>query len=328
MLEDTADLGSPVDTDVGTETAPPVDALPEIADADLLPETVEGDKEPETEQPEDLASKTDEELEQDARVKALLEKKLKDQEARLNESARRKAENAANAARKDQLEKEHTAAVANLRGDVGKQLLSGVSRSVAANLQASIKKWADDNGVDAFQVDPRAVHQQLTGNLVALVDGVVANGVEEGVKVFDLFRRKEYADYKPDEEDVSALANARLQKDFKAAGAITASMLLKAQLASEEPKIRADERKKVLEELRKDAEARKANGAAQARQEKPKPTTAQANGAAVGRPRVTIDEINRLGVTGLRNRYPDKAEREAVIKEARDFADKQLAGSR
>lgn len=326
MLEDTAVLDQ-VDTVSEDSSTPP--EMPEIALEDLLPETGAGEEEPpETEQQADQPVRSDDDLKNDPQVKALLDREMKSLEARLNESARRRAENAAKQAEQKERERKHSEEISRIAGSTGSVFLSNVSRTIAQTIEADVRKWMEESTEGNYKVDPRKVHTAVTASVKQVVDGVTALAVDEGSKIFDGYRRKEFADYKPDEADISALKDAETKKDFRAVGAIRAAILLKAQIAREEPKIREDERKKVLAELRQQAEAKKATQAATTRQERPRPTIAPPNGAGAGAPRLTIAEIERLGVNGLRNRYPDPQERAAVLAEARNHAIRQVQGNR
>lgn len=321
-MEDTAVLDL-VGTDEGLDSAPPLE--PETAPLDALPETDEGNEEsPETESADPLSKLTDDELKNDPRVAAL----LKSQEARLNESARRKSEAAANKARQESLEREHGEALNRIYGETGKRYLSGISRSVALALEPAVKKWADEMSGSDFKVDPRTIHAAVMPQVDAIAKGLVAGSMETSAQIFEAYRRREYPSYKADEEDVAAFNDAKREKDPRKLGAAAAAMLVKAHMSTAETDIRKDERQKVLAELKASAETKQQTEAAKARVAAPKPTPASPTGSVNGKPRVTIEEISAMGVNGFRSRFPDAAERKRVLEEARSYSDRLLAGAR
>ena len=248
-MEDTAELTPATAVEESDPLLQDIAPEPEIGEAADTPET-EGEETPETEEEESLANLSEEDLLKHPAFIAALEKQKKDIEARANESARRREENARKAAQQEEQGKQFEESRQRLRGEVGNRFVSSVTKVVTDLANARAQKWST-LGEGELELDPREVHQVLVPVLQNLTGAVIANGVADGTQIIEAYRKNEYPDYKPDEEDVEALATAKHAGDWRKIMAVNATMMLKADRATVEKTIREDERKKVLAEIRR-----------------------------------------------------------------------------
>lgn len=319
-MEDTAELSPATAVDATDPLLQDIAPEPEIESEDAAPET-EGEASPETEDEDSLANLSEEDLQKHPAFLAALEKQKKDIEARANESARRREENARKAAQQEEQSKQFEESRQRLRGEVGNRFVSSITKVVTDLANAKAQKWST-LGEGELELDPREIHQVLVPVLQNLTGAVIANGVQDGTQIIEAYRKNEYPGYKPDEEDVSALAAAKHAGDWRKIMAVNATMMLKADRATIEKTIREDERKKVLAELKARADSDTETKAAAQRTAKPKPS-APTPVAVTPQSEVTADLLNNP--LEFRRRFPTKEAREAAI---RDFRSRGKVGAR
>ena len=311
-MEDTAELTPATAVEESDPLLQDIAPEPEIGEDSDIPET-EGEETPETEEEESLANLSEEDLLKHPAFIAALEKQKKDIEARANESARRREENARKAAQQEEQGKQFEESRQRLRGEVGNRFVSSVTKVVTDLANARAQKWST-LGEGELELDPREVHQVLVPVLQNLTGAVIANGVADGTQIIEAYRKNEYPDYKPDEEDVEALATAKHAGDWRKIMAVNATMMLKADRVQIEKTIRDDERKKVLAEIKARADSNTETKAAAQRTAKPKPS-APTPVAVTPQSEVTAELLNNP--IEFQRRFPTKEARQKAIAEFR-----------
>lgn len=280
-MEDTAAVAEDTAVDDSSSLLEAVaeiaDAQPEIDDESSATPETEGDEAPETEPADPLASLNEEDIRKHPKV----EKLLKDFEARTRESERRKAEKAREEAQATEAQKAFEANVNQLRGQMGNAFLSRTADAITTVVQKAIADW-ERSGDGKIEITPQEIYKVVAPTVPTLVNAIMANGMKEGSDVYEAYRKQTYADYKPDEDDVITYERAKTAGDWKKLAAVNAVMLLKADRAKTEEKVRKDERAKVLAELKAKADADSANQKAADRNSKPKPATPTTAKAVTG----------------------------------------------
>ena len=319
-MEDTAELTTATAVEASDPLLQEINPEPETGEDAVTPET-EGDESPETESDDPLANLSEEDLQKHPAFIAALEKQKKDIEARANESARRREENARKAAQQEEQARQFEENRQRLRGEVGNRFVSSVTKVVTDIANKKAQQWST-MGEGDLELNPREVHQVLVPVLQSLTGAVIANGVADGTQVIEAYRKNEYPDYKPDEEDVEALAAAKHSGDWRKIMAVNATMMLKADRAKIEKTIREDERKKVMAELKARADSDAETQAAAKRTAKPKPS-APTPVAVTAPTEVTAELLNNP--IEFARRFPTKEARAAAIAE---FRGRQKVGAR
>ena len=264
--------------DEDTAVLDPEDALEEVLDDDLAGDPEDGGSGDEDEgTPEagegakSLADLSPEEVKELPAVKALL--------SSVEESYRRTAEANERAASIRALEAQRSNELNQLRGEAGNTLLRAIERDVTAEVVELVKKW-DANPGSEFAIPQNLVAGVVRNHANALVPALIANSFMEAARPLEALRKQHYPAFKADEDDVKALQEASLKSDGKGMVAVNTMIMLKADRAEWEPKVREDERQKTIAELKGVDKAKGDVQATKARTSRPQPTNV--NGASGG----------------------------------------------
>lgn len=291
------------------------------AEEEELPEETETEDGPatETESEDPIAALSDDDLRKHPRIGA----ELKSLEARLNESFRQREENARNQATARAMEEKNSRELEALRGDVGRQYVSSAADLIAKRVTERFTAWAKNpENQDDFTVTQADIAEAISGSLGTVASSLVANSLDQAQKVFEEFRKKEYPDYKPEEDLLRVQTQASLKRDLPTLYAANVALMLKADRASYETKVRQDERERVLAEQRKDEQAIKTEKKAEANQARPRPTVV--NGAS-GNPdlKFTLEEINGMSTSEWMATSSDRLQRQRWLDAAHADADRR-----
>ncbi len=258
---------------------------------DQLAETEETE-ETETDTEDPIAVLDADALKSHPRIKAEIEAEKKSLEARLNESFRQRQERAINEAKATEQKEAHERELSALRGEVGRNYLSNTAVQLAKVVNDRVAQWAKDDGEGEFSVPPQELAEVVRTSLATVSSSLIANTVEQAVKVFDDYRRAEYPGYKVDEEVHSKQLEAARTKDYPTLYAASTALLLKADRDSYEPQVREDERKRVLAELKAEQEAKATEETLKKNTAKPRPTNVTPTGN--GNLKFTLDDIEEM----------------------------------